>query len=57
MSINIDNAEGKNLVTYIVLVSKRENSSLNIQRFAQITSLFKLNGEIFAANPDVVSRT
>lgn len=55
MSIII--AEGKNHVPYIVLVGKRGNSSLNIQRFAQIISLFKLNGEVFAANPDVVLNT
>ncbi|AAM25994.1 MULTISPECIES: hypothetical protein [Bacillus] len=57
MSIHIDNAEGKILVPYIALVGKRENRSLNIQRFVKIISLFKLNVEIFAANPDVVSRS
>ncbi|PEE61127.1 acyltransferase [Bacillus thuringiensis] len=57
MNIIIDITEGKKLVPYIVLVSKRGNSSLNIQRIAQIISLFKLNCEIFAVNPDVTLRT
>lgn len=54
MSIIIDIAEGKKIVPHIVVVGTGANGSLILQNIAQMVSIFKLNGEIVAADPDVV---
>ncbi|MCU4733659.1 ThiF family adenylyltransferase [Bacillus cereus] len=54
MSIIIDIAEGKKIVPHIVVVGTGANGSLILQSIAQMVSIFKLNGEIVAADPDVV---
>lgn len=53
MSYVIDIAEGTKIVPHIVLVGAGGNGGLILQHIAQMMSIFKLDGEIVIADPDV----